>query len=67
MSVYHIIIKTSLHPDWGQRLTKFWESLKASGIKTDERVLYLDDDSQVELVYALASDNSIDIVLKKEL
>ena len=66
MSVYHIIIKTSLHPDWGQRLTKFWESLKASGINTDERVLYLDDDSQVDSVYSIAAENNISIVLAKE-
>ena len=66
MSVYHIIVKTSLNPDWGQRLISFWESLKASGIKTDEKVLYLDDDSQVELVYSLAAENNINIVLKKE-
>lgn len=65
MSVYHIIVKTSLHPDWGQRLITFWESLKASGIKTDEKILYLDEDTQVELVYSLASENNINVVLKK--
>ena len=66
MDIYHIIIKTSFHPEWGTRLSKFWSSLKASGIKTDEKVLFLYDDSQVEKVYSLASDNGIEVVLSKE-
>lgn len=65
MSVYHIIIKTSYQPNWGTRLEKFWSALKASGIKTDEKVLYIEDESQVDLIYSLASENDITLCLSK--
>lgn len=66
MITYHLIIKTSSHPEWGSRLSSFWSSLKALGIKTDEKVLYLNNDSQVESVYKLAIDNGIDVRLARE-
>lgn len=66
MIKYHLIIKIGSHPEWGSRLSSFWSSLKASGIKTDEKVLYLDNDSQVESVYKLAEDSDIDVRLVRE-
>lgn len=66
MSIYHIIIKTNYQPEWGARFEKFWTALKTTGIKTDERALYIEDESQLELVYALALENNIALRLVKE-
>ncbi len=44
----------------------FYTSFKAAGIKTDEKVLFIENDAQIELVKKLASDNFIEIMLEED-
>lgn len=66
MDTYHLILKTSYHPDWGAKLASFWSEVKSSCIKTDEKVLFIEDDSQIELIYEAARAHDIEIQLVKE-
>ena len=65
MNTYHIIVKTSYEQDWIRRFSEFWAAIKASGIQTDERALYIEDDSQVDVVYSAAVKYGISVILHK--
>ena len=66
MAAYHLIVKINFNPDWINRLKKFWASVKAEGIPTDERVLFIENDEQLEKVMKLAKSNFIEIRLMKD-
>lgn len=63
MTIYHLCTLTSLDPKWLARFNQFWKSIKDSGIKTDEKVLYLDDESQTGLIYSKAEEFDVTIKL----
>ena len=63
MAIYHLCTLTSLDPKWLARFNQFWQSIKDSGIKTNEKVLYLDDASQIKLIYTKAAEYNIVIML----
>ena len=66
MRIYHLIVKPSFDPDWNNRFQRFYTSFKAAGIKTDEKVLFIENDAQIEIVKKLASDNFIEIMLEED-
>ena len=59
MRIYHLIVKPGSDSDWNNRFREFYTSFKAAGIKTDDKVLFIENDAQIELVKKLASDNFI--------
>lgn len=65
MNIYHIIVKTSYELDWIKRVGEFWTAIKSFGIQTDEKVLYVKDNSQVDAVYSAAVKYKISIILHK--
>lgn len=65
MGTYRIIIKSSLDPVWCTKLSKFWSAIKEAGINTDEKVLYIINEAQFDIVSSLAAEYGLSIKLVK--
>ncbi len=66
MEIYHLLFKINYNPNWGERLAAFWSTIKSYGVKTDEKVLYIENQTQIELIYKVARAHNIEIELVKE-